>query len=162
MGRWRISSSTLLTVEASCCLSITRHLVYRRAGTASGDRLLSWAVWVQHRLQVTRSVEWEGASVRAVFSSVTATSGAGEGAWTRAGSRPSPGLAITFCATSPCCRSASSAPVITAARTEATSPAIFTTIQPEPLVFSGEQRDGGRFRHSVGAGDGQGQTADLK
>ena len=53
--------------------------------------------------------------MRAVFSSVTATSGAGEGAWTRAGSRPSPGLAITFCATSPCCRSASSAPVITAA-----------------------------------------------
>ncbi len=117
MGRWRISSSTLLTVEASCCLSITRHLVYRRAGTASGDRLLSWAVWVRgHRLQVTRSVEWEGASVRAVFSSVTATSGAGEGALDAGRQQAFPrASAITFCATSPCCRSASSAPVITAA-----------------------------------------------
>ncbi|VTM19870.1 Uncharacterised protein [Klebsiella pneumoniae] len=100
----------------------------------------------RHRLQVTRSVEWEGASVRAVFSSVTATSGAGEGAWTRAGSRPSPGLAITFCATSPCCRSASSARSSPPAWTEGH---ITGDLHHHPAgtvgLFQGEQRDGGRF-----------------
>ncbi len=74
--------------------------------------------------------------MRAVFSSVTATSGAGEGADTgRQQAFPGPG--DNLLRYQPLLPFGEFGPGHHRRPTEATSPAIFTTIQPEPLVFSG-------------------------
>ncbi len=143
MGRWRISSSTLLTVEASCCLSITRHLVYRHAGTASEVRLLRGQCGSVHRLQVTCSEGWGGClrdlcahplrwrsplpEQRQVLVKALRR---GLAAGLR---RPGDNLLRH----QPLLPVGEFGPDHHRRRTEATSPAIFTTIQPEPLVFSG-------------------------